>query len=354
MATKLTDILEAMDWDESGRGVTVAIHELSTSDKVVEWVKPLGVEVIKTNDRSSHSRKRRFRGNAELIIDAHAYWSAAVVRAVLPEARIILTYASSEGVTKAREEKPDVATFSVTGMHFPEYNLGRYSKEAFIAFAAGNDGDEGENKVNKYDDFVSTIGGVDAGSIHAFYDKVAGFTLPLEMAKYSSFGKGYVDFSMFTEFDLPCGEFYNGTSAATPLFAALVAGMGAKFYKKTGARPSVRTFLDIARKGAIDILDFGKDLKSGYGLFWPAKELEVNTLTFTAISAKVEDMVEHKEKGSYERNGREKTIDTYGIVTQDDRTLLPARVIAEEMGGSVTWSPSEELGKINVRIAWLK
>lgn len=113
---------------------------------------------------------------------------------------------------------------------------------------------------------------------------------------------------------------FNGTSAATPLVAGMVALLLSVVGKK-----DYKWVRDYIRMNSIDILEEGKDTKSGYGLFvLPELEDESMEIRMT-IGSKVAEV-----------NGEIKTL-SLAPVEKNGTTLVPIRFVAEALGCEVEY-----------------
>lgn len=127
-----------------------------------------------------------------------------------------------------------------------------YDKGVFLCCAVGNDGETRQT-------FLSTL---PCWTSIGAYDLVDG--KPKKMY-YSSVTED-IDFCSFTNMATEKGNF-NGTSCATPVFAAMCA-LAQQFFKlNLGRKLTNKELLRFIKDNCIDLFDEGHDDRSGWGLF---------------------------------------------------------------------------------------
>jgi hypothetical protein len=271
----------------SGRGIKIAIHEFSVSDRVKELVKDLNVTVLDVPDISNRwAQTYPLHGKKEKLVDAHAYMTCRMIRDILPKAELYLTLADVNGIAAAREIKPHLANFSVTGAYAADQVIVNYSKETFIFWAAGNSGEEGEERINRLDDVVTTV--------YAWKYRIINNIPTFTRASYSSFGHGWGDIAGLTELTMSDGTMYSGTSAATPFVVGITAQYLQHHADVLGYYPSIRAIRDWIEFNGHDVGEPGWDEQSGYGLLklpphFELRETELQVGNNKAIYRKYRD-----------------------------------------------------------------
>lgn len=128
---------------------------------------------------------------------------------------------------------------------------------------------------------------------------------------------------------------HKGTSYAYPIFMGMLALAQGFFVEKIGKKLRHDQLYKFIKDNCIDLEEKGYDNKTGYGLFiLPDPET-------IEIKKYMEDYVEKKivleiGKNTVEVNGVEKTLDAPATII-NNRTMVPLRFIAEELGCKVEW-----------------
>ncbi len=156
-----------------------------------------------------------------------------------------------------------------------------YKNTIYMCAAAGNSGDKGEAPLASAKHFTA-ISAVDED---------------YHYERYSSYGKGAVEFAGI----IPKETIYKyngmtvygshdhmkGTSFACPQHATEVMNLMCDYFERTGERLPIKEVLRIRNKYAKDILEEGKDLKTGYGVYSYAKKHIPDELDYIQLKERV-------------------------------------------------------------------
>ena len=262
------------------------------------------------------------------------------IRQVLPDARKIACDLSSRttakegwvcpGIEKLLADPPQVFTGSrFSSLDHTESHMVKYKalldKGCFMVFGAGNMDEEGCLNVVKNDVFKAI----------AAYKLVKG---KLKKEYFSSVGEE-VDFASLDNLRATWdNKKHTGTSFSAPLFASMVGLVQDFFICNTGKQLPYDKLLEFVKDNCVDIEEEGRDNKTGYGLFILPDPETID------IKKYMEDYVEMKEKRIVLKigsniavvDGEEKKLDAAPII-KNDRTMVPIRFIAEELGYNVEW-----------------
>lgn len=254
------------------------------------------------------------------------------IRQVVPDARKIATSLPGKVVKNIwycddmemlLANPPDILTSSnYSTSDSAEHHMIKYKelrdKGCFLVSGAGNDGEDGVLDMVKNDVFKA-IG------MCRYNDGV------ITRAKNSSIGPE-VDFmsldNLYATWD---NKKHKGTSFASPLFAGMIALVQDFFFDKTGKKLNHENLQKFVIDNCVDLEDEGHDHKTGYGLFILPDPEKIN----------VEDYMEKKivlkiDSNVARVNGIEKGLDAPATIL-NNRTMVPLRFIAEELGCKVMW-----------------
>lgn len=190
------------------------------------------------------------------------------IRQVLPDARKIACSSTSRTINDEwvcpdfeylLENPPHVYTGSAfNSSDSNESHMTKYrklkNKGCFLAFGAGNEGEDGCLNITKNDVFKAI----------AAYKLVNGKP---KREDFSSIGEE-VDFASLDNLKATWdNKRHKGTSFSTPVFASMVGLVQDFFISKTGKQLEYNTLLEFIKDNCLDIEEPEKDNKSGYGLF---------------------------------------------------------------------------------------
>lgn len=134
----------------------------------------------------------------------------------------------------------------------------------------------------------------------------------------------------------------SGTSMACPAFAGAVALMDGKAVKRRGYAMTPAEMRLVAMQRADDRYLPGRDRKYGYGIF--SFDRLDRVFKNTIIEMQIDNPIAYI-------NGREQQIDPTNPrvvpLILENRTMLPARFVAESLGASVGWQENER--KITIK-----
>lgn len=256
----------------TGKDLRIAIHEFSISARVRELIGGDPRTVFLDTEDLSHryDATRKLHGNVEKLVDAHTYMTWRMIRDILPEAMLYITTADHAGIKAAQAIHPHLANFSTTGAYASVSTIKDYGKGTFIMWAAGNDAEEGENAVNRFDDHVTTV--------YGWKVRIRNGQPEYERASYSSFGNGWGDIAGLTELVMSDGTPYPGTSAACPYAVGLVGQYLQHHTDTFGYSPAIKTIRDFIERNGHDVGPAGWDFESGYGLLKLPAEFELQEI----------------------------------------------------------------------------
>ncbi len=176
-----------------------------------------------------------------------------------------------------------VITASVESF-YQMFMFNKFKKDIYMAAAAGNYGDKGEGYLATLDYFTA-IGAIDNKFV---------------LEPYSSYGKGAVEFvgmiprkrTKYTFNGTNYNKRLTGTSFACPEHSTQIMNLMVDYYNRTGERLPMEEVLRIRNKYVKDVLDTGKDLKSGYGYYkYGAEQLNAE-LDYMELKKQVKELKE--------------------------------------------------------------
>ena len=196
-----------------------------------------------------------------------------------------------------------------------------YDNGCFLCCAAGNEAEEGCQDLTKTD-LWKAIGACE-------YNK------DFKRAYYSSIGDE-LDFMSLSGLKTTYrGKKVNGTSFASPIFAGMLALVQDFFITNTGNKLNHENLEKFVIDNCIDLGNKGKDNDYGYGLFVLPDPEKINIEKYVGDNMKKKIVLKIHSRIA-KVNGEEKILDSAPIIV-NDRTMLPIRFIAEELGCKVEW-----------------
>ncbi len=176
-----------------------------------------------------------------------------------------------------------VITASVTYLT-RDFLYKRLKDTVYMCAASGNSGEKGEAPLAMTKHFTA-ISAVDEN---------------YKFEEYSSYGKGAVEFAGI----IPKETIYKyngmtaygdydhmkGTSFACPQHATEVMNLMCDYYECTGERLPIKEVLRIRNKHTKDLLEEGKDLKTGYGVYSYTKKQIPDELDYIKLKERVSEL----------------------------------------------------------------
>ena len=156
----------------------------------------------------------------------------------------------------------------------------------------------------------------------------------IQLEGYSSRSK-YLDFVSITNMDTAYGKF-GGTSCATPVHQGMVQ-LVRQFYKaKIGRYPTNAEVYAFIKDNCDDLDVSGHDKNTGYGLFRLPDPSKIDIDKYVGDNMKKRIVLKIDSKLAIV-NDKAKILDVAPII-ENERTLVPVRFIAEELGCKVKWN----------------
>lgn len=171
---------------------------------------------------------------------------------------VSLPFSKAEDWLGRHKDEVFVLSASVRGFLNGEF-LGQFKDDFYMACSAGNSGSEGEGW-NAEKDYFTAVGAVGED---------------YKLKSYSSYGKGFVDYvgvikngvTTYTFLGKTYRRRLEGTSFSCPQHATQIMNLMVAYHNKYGEKPNIDLICSIRDKYAIDLLEKGKDLKTGLGVY---------------------------------------------------------------------------------------
>lgn len=231
-----------------------------------------------------------------------------IIQQVCPEANIKLD------VEYSQDDEWDVYTTSLWFVSDKDKSKQKridelISKDKIMFCAVGNNGNEKCSATAK-----TNILSIGACKLIKGVPKLASYSARCEHLDFVSFS------NLATDYDINA----NGTSYAAPLFAGMVVLIQCYFLQTIGRKLTYDELLEYLIRNSIDMGEAGRDNNYGHGLLI-LPEVENNM----EIKLKINSNIAYV-------NGKEVILDTEPII-HNNRTLVPIRFIAENLGCEVEW-----------------
>ncbi len=193
-------------------------------------------------------------------LDEHATMVCQVVKNTQKQDFRIVSLPVSSAYEWIKDNIDDVFVITISVGNFgSSYEYKEFKDKIYMCTSAGNDGADGEG-ILASKDYFTAIGAVDDD---------------YKFENYSSYGKGFVEFAGIvtkqnTKYTFDGKEHtkhLRGTSFASPQHATEVMNLMVDYFTHTGEKLEIDEVLRIRNKYVKDVLEDGKDLKSGYGVY---------------------------------------------------------------------------------------
>lgn len=198
--------------------------------------------------------------------------------------------------------------------------LAAYKDKIYMCISAGNEDIEGEG----------------SGSAKPYWTPIGAVTPTLQPADYSSWGKGLVQFVGIAGEEITYDyfgrrtAFIQGTSYACPQHATQIMNLMMAYFEKNGTKPPMKWVLGTRNKHVVDLMEPGKDLKTGYGIYtWDATQY---------IPTEAEVLI----GSTVIRVGTKLVNLPVAPVLIAGSTMVPLRVLSEALGAEVTFIASDK------------
>lgn len=143
-----------------------------------------------------------------------------------------------------------------------------------------------------------------------------------------------MDFVSITNMDTEFGKF-SGTSCATPVLQGMAMLVQEFFIKKIGRKLSNAELFEFIKDNSVDLDAEGHDKNTGYGLFVLPDPAKIDIYKYVGDSMEKKIVLKIDNKVALV-DGEEKILDVPPTII-NNRTMLPIRFIAEELGCKVEW-----------------
>ncbi|MDI3480813.1 MAG: hypothetical protein PWQ97_468 [Tepidanaerobacteraceae bacterium] len=273
------------------------------------------------------------------LLNVHQQKTCDIIHQVAPDATIYTlptSYPAKPGMIESMEfcikEGIQLASMSLGGSTIDEVvkeEIKAYQNGVFLLKSAGNEGSRGLNELTKMEHWFSV------GACHLTKDK------PVR-ASYSSYGPE-LDImalsNLYVHDAKTPGRIFTqeGTSFSSPFAAGMLALFYQWFMEAYGRFPFISEAKEFIYDNCLDLEILGFDNYTGYGLFILPPEIpEPEKADISDKEVKNSMRIElHINSNVIKVNGVQKSIDTAPFI-KDNRTFVPIRFIAEEMGLKVT------------------
>lgn len=230
---------------------------------------------------------------------------------------VSLPYMYADKYIEDNKDSIFVVSASVGGF-FNDGWLEKYKDIFYMGISAGNQGAEGEG----------------LGASKPYWTAIGAVNPQLQPSEYSSWGKGFVQFAGITDEDIiysylgmTYSKLLRGTSFACPQHNTEIMNLMMAYYEKTGSKPSLKWVLETRNKNVRDLFTEGKDLRTGFGLFSWSKDIKIP-----------DEIVLKAGRKEVLVNGVT-MIAPVAPVNINGTTMIPLRLVAENLGCVVNWNP---------------
>jgi len=186
----------------------------------------------------------------------HADWTVEVIKTIAPDADVKLFMYQGDKIMDEQfkeifDNKYDLLNFSLVGIDIrSSKHYLNLSDEVFIVASSGNSGVQEYHYPAAIDKCLA---------VSATHDGVT-------VANYSTVNDK-VDIVNFSGVRLKSGYYYYGTSCSAPYTTGMLALYMSQYKSMYGRKPMVGEVTEYVVENCKDVLEKGKDINSGNGLF---------------------------------------------------------------------------------------
>lgn len=294
------------NWGYKGQGVKIAVldEDCQSDETMADWAKfPFG----------------------EAEEGGHGIPVAKVLHEVAPQAEIHLFHylngndqeraAIIDYIIRNHYDMVNVSLSVSDGKNEPVRLL--ESTNIPVIVASGNDGNEDKLRFPASADWTIAVGAMSEHQNEVCYYSNGG-------TKLDCVGFSYINYVNSKGKSVE----FTGTSCAAPFITGMIA-CWLSWCKKIGYKPGREAVRQLIAENCLDYEAEGKDKTSGYGLFVLPGQLEPIKITME---------IGRKEATV---NGEKKQLEV-APYTQNDRTMVPIRFIAEALGARVDYIAAEQ------------
>lgn len=227
---------------------------------------------------------------------------------------VALQYENAKRYIAEHRDEIFVVSASV-GAFFNDEFMAEYKSDFYMCISAGNEGPKGEG----------------LGATKPYWTAIGAVTPTLEPADYSSWGKGLVQFVGIAGEEIEYkyfgiqSSFIQGTSFACPQHATQIMNMMAAYFAKNGTKPPIKWVLSNRNKYVVDLMEPGKDLKTGYGIYaWDDSQ-------YVPVEAEI------LLGSTTMRVGTKTVVLPVAPTLISGSTMVPLRVLSEALGAEVNF-----------------
>lgn len=145
----------------------------------------------------------------------------------------------------------------------------------------------------------------------------------------------FLDFVSITNMDTEYGKF-GGTSCATPVLQGMAMLVQEFFKKNLGRKLTNIELYNFIKDNCVDLDISGHDKNTGHGLFILPDPASIEIKKYVGDNMKKKIVLKVDSKVAIV-NGEERILDVPPTIIKD-RTMLPIRFVAEELGCKVEWN----------------
>lgn len=197
-----------------------------------------------------------------------------------------------------------------------------YGRNVFMTCSIGNEYDLEYSKLAEHDEWVSV------GACQYTHGKI-------QLEGYSSRSE-FLDFVSITNMDTTNLGKFSGTSCATPVLQGMAMLVQEFFKKNTGRKLTNEELFKFIKDNSVDLEENGHDKNTGHGLFVLPDPASIDIEKYVGENMKKKIVLKIDSKVAIV-DGEERILDASPIIL-NNRTMLPIRFIAEELGFKVLWN----------------
>lgn len=157
----------------------------------------------------------------------------------------------------------------------------------------------------------------------------------IQLEGYSSRSE-FLDFVSITNMDTTNLGKFSGTSCATPVLQGMAMLVQEFFKKNTGRKLTNEELFKFIKDNSVDLEENGHDKNTGYGLFVLPDPASIDIEKYVGENMKKKIVLKIDNKVALV-DEEEKILDVPPTII-NNRTMLPIRFIAEELGCKVLWN----------------